>query len=53
MEEHRAVRPMEEDNFVQNVKTGKKIHMVRNGGSYVVEVNYVARNLDFPGLAAL
>ena len=31
--------PREEDNFVQNVKTGKKILMVRKGGSYVIEAN--------------
>ena len=31
--------PREEDNFVQNVKTGKKIHMVRKGRSYVIEAN--------------
>ena len=43
--------PREEDNFVQNVKTGKKIYMVFKGGSYVIEANYVSRNPDFPGQA--
>ena len=44
--------PREEDNFVQNVKTGKKIHMVRKGRSYVMR-RTVARNPDFPGQAVM
>ena len=33
-----AFGPAEEDNYIQNVKTGKRIKMRRKGGAYVVDV---------------
>ena len=33
--------PKAEDNYIQNVATGQKIQMVRKGGSYVVEADFV------------
>ena len=40
--------PKEEDNFIQNVESRKKILMVRKGGSYVIEADYVAQEPGFP-----
>ena len=34
--------PGVEDNYIQNLKTGKKIQMVRKGGSYIVNADFVA-----------
>ena len=34
--------PEDKDNFVRNIESGKKIHMVRKAGSYVIEADYVA-----------
>ena len=39
--------PRDEDNFIQNVESGKKIHMVRKAGSYVVEADYVVQEPSF------
>ena len=36
-----AFGPEEEDNYIQNVNTGKKIKMRRKGGAYVVDVALV------------
>ena len=33
--------PKPEDNFVQNIGTQRKIHMVRKGCSYVIEADFV------------
>ena len=39
--------PDDKDNFIQNVDTKKKILMVRNGGSYVIQADYVAQEPGF------
>jgi copper chaperone CopZ len=39
--------PRSEDNFIRNVKTDKKVKMVRKGGSYVIEAEFVTSS-DFP-----
>ena len=39
--------PKAEDNYIQNVVTQRKIPMVRRGGSYVVEADFVAEEPDF------
>ena len=33
--------PKAEDNFIENVATGKKIQMIRRGGSYVIQADFV------------
>ena len=33
--------PREEDNFIENVATGKKIQMIKKGGSYVIKADFV------------
>ena len=43
--------PRVEDNYIQNVMTQKKIPMVRRGGSYVVEAEFVAEESGFARLA--
>ena len=40
--------PDDKDNFVRNIETGKKIHMVPKEGSYVIEADYVAQERGFP-----
>ena len=40
--------PKEEDNFIRNVESGKKINMVHKGGSYVIEADYVMQEPGFP-----
>ena len=39
--------PRPGDNFIQNVETKKKVQMVRKGGSYVIEANFVSNDQDF------
>ena len=39
--------PRAEDNFIQNVQTKKKVQMVRKGGSYVIEADFVASDVGF------
>jgi hypothetical protein len=39
--------PRKEDNYIQNVATGKRIQMIRKAGSYVVEAAYVAKEPGF------
>ena len=39
--------PNSEDNFIQNVTTKRKIPMIKNGGSYVIEDDFVAEELGF------
>ena len=36
-----------EDNFIRNVESGKKIQVVKKVGSYVIEADYVAQEPDF------
>ena len=43
--------PSEGDNFIENVSTGKRIAMVRKGGSYVVPASFVADS-SFQGQAS-
>ena len=45
--------PKEEDIFIQNVESRKKILMVRKGGSYVIEADYVAQEPGFPRQAEM
>ena len=45
--------PRDEDNFIKNVESGKKIHMVRKAGSYVIEADYVAQEPGFPWQARM
>ena len=33
--------PMEGDNYIENVESGKKVNMVRRGGSYVLPVEFL------------
>ena len=33
--------PREEDNFIENVATGRKIQMIKKGGSYVIKADFV------------
>ena len=40
--------PEDEDNFIKNIESGKKIYMVRKAGSYVIEADYVAQEPCFP-----
>ena len=40
--------PREEDNFIMNVESGKKINMVHKAGSYVIEADYVVQEPGFP-----
>ena len=44
--------PDDKDNFVR-IETGKKIHVVRKEGSYVIEADYVARERGFPRLGTV
>ena len=39
--------PRDEDNFIQNVESGRTINMVRKAGSYVIEADYVAQEPGF------
>ncbi len=39
--------PRNEFNFIQNVESGRKIHMVRKAGSRVIEADYVAPEPGF------
>ena len=45
--------PRPEDNFIQNVESKKKVEMVRKGGSYVIEANFVSNDEDFTRLATV
>jgi hypothetical protein len=40
--------PKQEDNFIQNVESGKKINMIHKAGSYVIEADYVVQEPGFP-----
>ena len=40
--------PEAEDNFIENIHSGKRIDMVRKGGSYVVEASFVAEGFARP-----
>ena len=33
--------PRTEDNFIKNLQTNKKVQLVRKGGSYVIEPEFV------------
>ncbi len=33
--------PRPEDNYIQNIASGKKIERVRRGGSYVIKADFV------------
>jgi hypothetical protein len=35
--------PKEEDCFIQNIETNKKIWMTRKGGSYVLKVEFMVK----------
>ena len=39
--------PRPEDNFIKNLHTNKKVQMVRKGGSYVIEAEFVTNEKDF------
>ena len=39
--------PNPEDNFIQNVTTKRKIPMIKKGGSYVIEADFVAEEPGF------
>ena len=39
--------PRAEDNYIKNIATGKRICMVRKGGSYVIEAHYVKPEPSF------
>ena len=39
--------PRPEDNFIKNLRTDKKVQMVRKGGSYVIEAEFVTNEKDF------
>ena len=41
--------PNPEDNFIQNVTTKRKIPMIKKGGSYVIEADFVAEEPGFVG----
>ena len=38
--------PKEEDNFIKNIATNKKVQMVRKGGSYVIPADFIAPEED-------
>ena len=40
--------PRAEDNFIKNIQTDKKVSMVRKGGSYVIEADFVMQDSGFP-----
>jgi hypothetical protein len=40
--------PEEQDNFIENVKTGKRVMMKRKGGSYVIPAELVVEESGFP-----
>jgi hypothetical protein len=44
--------PKPEDNFIMNVSTGKKIMMIKKGGSYVVPAELIIKEMSgFTGQA--
>ena len=45
--------PEDKDNFIKNIESGKKLYLVRKGGSYVIKADYVAQGLGFPRLAKM
>ena len=45
--------PRPEDNFIKNLRTNKKVELVRKGGSYVIEAEFVTNGLGFPGQASM
>ena len=40
--------PKPEDNYIQNIQTGEKIKMVREKGSYVLEIDLRNNHSVFP-----
>ena len=38
------------DNYIENIHTGKRINMVRKGGSYVMEVGFVTEGFIRPAM---
>ena len=45
--------PRTEDNFIKNLQTNKKVQLVRKGGSYVIEAEFVTSDTGFPGQASM
>jgi hypothetical protein len=43
--------PRPEDNYIQNVATGRRIAMIKKGGSYVVPAELIVKDLGFTGQA--
>jgi hypothetical protein len=43
--------PRPEDNYIQNVSTGRRIMMIKKGGSYVVPAELIMKDLGFTGQA--
>ena len=43
--------PKPENNFIENVDTGKKIMMEKRGGSFVIAANFVAKLGNLEGFA--
>jgi hypothetical protein len=43
--------PKAEDNYIENVATGKRIQMVKKGGSYVVPAELIIQEAGFTGQA--
>ena len=45
--------PRPEDNFIKNLQNNKKVQMVRKGGSYVIEAEFVTNEKDFMRQASM
>ena len=45
--------PRPEDNFIRNIQTNQQVQMVRRGGSYVIEADFVTDGQGFPGQALM
>ena len=45
--------PRPEDNFIRNIQTNQQVQMVRKGGSYVIEADFVTDGQGFPGQALM
>jgi hypothetical protein len=43
--------PRPEDNYIENKTTGRRIMMVKKGGSYVVPAEVIVQELGFTGQA--
>ena len=45
--------PDPRDNYIENIASGKKINMIRKGGSYVVEAKFVVEGFGGQALKTM